>query len=463
MISMIQNNTLESAGLKPVEVAERIDSLDVIRGIALLGILLMNINGMGLPFSYSDPTLAGGADGLNLKVWIINNMLFEGTMRGLFTLLFGAGAILLTSRLEKRGAGIRTADIYYRRILWMLLFGLVNVYIFLWHGDILYPYAIFGLVLFPFRNASIKLLFLVAGILFSIGVLWDIADYRSKLDLQEKVVEMELMKDQEIELTKAQESKIAEWEKFKSKHSQEEIDEQIAMMHQSYFNVLFEKVKFNQFMQTWLPYRLWVWDILSFMLLGMAFFKLRIFQGERSKGFYLYMIAIGYLVGLTINFMETRLLLRSGFDALMILKADQTYQIGRLFTTMGHVGLFMLFIKSGIFIFLQKSLAAVGKLALSNYLMHSIVTSFIFYGDGFALYGRLQRYELYYIVAALWIFQLMASPIWLRYFLYGPAEWIWRSLTYGKRQKFRVSQSPPKEANEISIPVEVRSYENFGS
>jgi uncharacterized protein len=425
----------------PLDATKRIDSLDVIRGIALLGILLMNINGMGLPFAYSDPTIAGGNDGLNLKVWIVNNMLFEGTMRGLFTLLFGAGVILLTGRLEKSGAGITTADIYYRRILWLLFFGIINVYILLWHGDILYPYAIFGLMLFPFRNASVRKLFIVAGILISIGVIWDIADYHSKLNLQKEVVEIQAIIDHDAGLTKSQEDKIKEWDKFTIKHTQEEVNELIDKMHQSYFSVLFDKVKGNQFMQTWLPYRLWVWDILSFMLIGMAFYKLRIFHGERSNRFYLTMILLGYPVGLLINFYETRMLLENNFAALTILQADQTYQIGRLFTTMGHVGLFMLFIKSGIFNFLQKSLAAVGKLALSNYLMHSIVTSIIFYGDGFSLYGRLQRYELYYIVAALWIFQLIASPIWLRYYQYGPAEWIWRSLTYQKRQRFLVRQA----------------------
>ncbi|MDZ7615079.1 MAG: hypothetical protein U5K51_16330 [Flavobacteriaceae bacterium] len=153
---------------QPTPKKARINSLDVIRGIALLGILLMNINGMGLPYAYSDPTIAGGADGLNLQVWIINEMLFEGTMRGLFTLLFGAGVVLLTSRLEKSGAGIATADIYYRRTLWLLVFGIFNVYILLWHGDILYPYAIFGLMLFPFRNASVKKLILGALILIGI-------------------------------------------------------------------------------------------------------------------------------------------------------------------------------------------------------------------------------------------------------------------------------------------------------
>jgi uncharacterized protein len=433
------NQTLsETSSLKPIKTSERINSLDVIRGIALLGILLMNINGMGLPFSYADPTIAGGADGLNLKVWIVNNMLFEGTMRGLFTLLFGAGVILLTSRLEKSGAGITTADIYYRRILWLLLFGIINVYILLWNGDILYPYAIFGLMLFPFRNAPVKKLFIVAGILISIGVLWDISDYQNKLHIQKEGTEIQALKEQGKVLSKKQEETLGEWEKIKTKHSPEEVAEEIEKMHQSYFKVMLAKVKENQFMQTWFPYRIWPWDIFSFMLIGMAFFKLRIFHGERTRLFYLIMLITGYLVGLTVNYMETRMILDSNFDAVVMYKADQTYQLGRLFTTLGHVGLFMLFIKSGILRFLQKSLAAVGTMALTNYLTHSIVTSIIFYGDGFSMYGKLQRYELYYIVAGIWIFQLIASPIWLKYFIYGPAEWIWRSLTYQKMQDFRI-------------------------
>lgn len=428
----------DSAILKPIKSLDRINALDVIRGIALLGILLMNINGMGLPFSYSDPTIAGGADGLNLKVWIANNMLFEGTMRGLFTLLFGAGVILLTSRLEKSGAGITTADIYYRRILWLLLFGIINVYILLWNGDILYPYAIFGLMLFPFRNVTVKKLLIGAGILITIGILWDISDYRNKLHIQKEGTEIQALKEQGKVLSKEQEETLGEWEKLKTKHTTEEVTKEIEKMHQSYFKVMMAKVESNQFMQTWFPYRIWPWDILSFMLIGMAFFKLRIFHGERTRLFYLIMMVTGYLVGLSVNYMETSMILENKFDAVIMYKADQTYQIGRLFTTMGHVGLFMIFIKSGILRFLQKSLAAVGTMALTNYLTHSIVTSIIFYGDGFSMYGKLQRFELYYIVAGIWIFQLIVSPIWLKYFLYGPAEWIWRSLTYQKIQPFRI-------------------------
>ena len=209
-------------------------------------------------------------------------------------------------------------------------------------------------------------------------------------------------------------------------------------MHQGYWDVVLAKVKMNQTFQTWFPYRIWVWDVLSYMLLGMAFFKLRIFQGERSNRFYLMMLMIGYAVGLTVNYFETKLLLGSNFDAMTISLTHQTYHIGRLFTTLGHIGLFMLFIKSGILQFLQNRLAAVGTMALTNYLMHSVITSIIFYGFGFSMYGKLQRYELYYIVGGIWIFQLIVSPIWIKHFHYGPMEWLWRSLTYQEKQPFRI-------------------------
>ena len=174
------------------------------------------------------------------------------------------------------------------------------------------------------------------------------------------------------------------------------------------------------------------------MFIGMAFFKLRIFHGERSTRFYFLMAFIGYLIGITINYFETQLIVQSNYDVVTMSNANQTYQLGRIGVTMGHIGLFMLFIKSGMIAFLQRALAAVGRMALTNYLMHSIITSIIFYGFGFGLFGILERYELYYIVFGIWIFQLITSPIWLKYFQFGPFEWLWRSLTYGKKQPFKI-------------------------
>ena len=421
--------------LKPTQNTSRINALDVIRGIALLGILLMNINGMGLPFSYSDPSVLGHTEGLNYYVWFTNELFFEGTMRGLFTILFGAGVILLTRRLIDRGAGVSTADVYYRRIIWLLLFGLVNSWIFLWNGDILYAYGLWGFFLFPFRNVSVKNLLVIVGILISLGVIWDIHDYNKHREAKQDAEKALSLKDSGVTLDKSAEESIAHWEELTNAKTSEQIQENIKSMQGSFLDIIKSKSDLIQWMQTWFQYRYGPWDILSFMLLGMAFFKLRILHGERSVKFYTLLAIIGYSIGLSINYYETNLITESNYNPLTIYKTHQTYNIGRLFVTLGHVGLFMLFIKSGILGFLQRSLAAVGRMALSNYLMHSIITSIFFLGLGY--YGQLERYELYYVVFSIWIFQLITSPIWLKYFHFGPFEWLWRSLTYGKKQAFK--------------------------
>jgi uncharacterized protein len=422
---------------KPTQNQSRINALDVIRGIALFGILLMNINGMGLPFSYSDPSVLGHTEGLNYGVWFANEMFFEGTMRGLFTILFGAGIILLTTRLIDKGAGISTADVYYRRIVWLLLFGLLNSWIFLWDGDILYAYALFGFFLFPFRNLPVKNLLMIAAVLIGLGMVWDVSDYHKNKDLKKEAEQAMTLKESGTAIDKNAEQAIAKWDEAKHRKTPEEIQEKIDGMHGSYFEIMQGKASEIQWMQTWFQYRYGPWDILSFMFLGMAFFKLRILHGERTVKFYSVLMLIGYIIGLSINYYEVKLITDSNFDALKIYEASQTYSVGRLFVTLGHIGLFMLFIKSGIIGFLQFGLAAVGRMALSNYLMHSIITSIVFLG--FGLYGQLERYELYYVVFSIWIFQLITSPIWLKYFQFGPFEWVWRSLTYGKRQPFKRS------------------------
>lgn len=138
----------------PVTGQERFASMDVIRGVALFGILLMNIFGFGYtvgPTEYIDPVTRVGADYWS---WFVMILAFEGTQRTLFSLLFGAGVILLTSRMEERGAGLFTADIFYRRNIWLIAFGMINSYLLLWNGDILYHYGIVALFLFPLRNMS---------------------------------------------------------------------------------------------------------------------------------------------------------------------------------------------------------------------------------------------------------------------------------------------------------------------
>ena len=425
--------------LGPVTGAERIGSLDVLRGVALLGILLMNITGFGLQFwAYDDPTVQGGSTGYNLYVWIMNNMFFEGTMRAMFSMLFGVGMVLMTSRMISKGGGIEVADIYYRRTIWLLLFGIIHGYLILWVGDILYAYGLFGLFLFPFRNTSPKKLILAAGILTLIGISLTSYDYNHKMKYLEQynlagTYENEADVPEEIKKGKeAWEALLAEM-----KPSEKQVQETTESMHKGYFDLVLFLAPVNRFIQSTFNYDYNPWDILAMMLLGIALYKLRVITAELSFKTYLIMMALGYGIGLSVNYYETMLILNDDFSIKSYHEARLTYPIGRIAVSFGHIGLVMIFCKLNIILFLKRSLAAVGRMALTNYIMHSVICAIIFTGVGFSMFGKMQRYELYHVVISIWIFQLILSPIWLKYFRFGPLEWVWRSITYKKRQPFK--------------------------
>ena len=429
---------INQLSFKPIGNKSRIVSLDVLRGIALLGILLMNINGFGLGGGYNDPSILGGDTGLNLYTWIASNLLFEGTMRALFSLLFGVGMYIFLDRLEEKGAGIKAADVYFRRITWLLVFGLIHGYLLLWMGEILYQYALMGFLVYSFRRVAPKKLIITAMILFCIGTAWAYFNYvgEKKFVAQHNEAETMLASGQELskELKEAKEA----WEKREQKRSPEAIEEYNTEMRKGYFSVLIHLAPENYMSDTVWPYEYDLWDVLSMMLIGIALFKWGILSGEKSASLYWLMMGIGYPIGIAINYYEMQLVLNDQFSTISFNQSSLTYYWGRFFVAMGHIGLIMLFCKSTFFGWLKTSLAAVGRMALTNYIMHSVICMFLFTGVGFGLFGKLERFELLYVVFAIWVFQLITSPIWLKYFKYGPMEWLWRSLSYQKRQPFKI-------------------------
>ena len=173
------------------------------------------------------------------------------------------------------------------------------------------------------------------------------------------------------------------------------------------------------------------------MFIGMALLKLGILNAERSTRYYMAMIGLGYGIGVPVNAYEANLLLNGNFGYIETGQFYLTYDVGRLAVTLGHVGLVMLVCAKGWMQWLMSRVAAIGRMALTSYVMHTVICAFFFFGIGFAMFNELQRFELYYVVIAIWIFQLIVSPIWLRYYRFGPLEWLWRSLTYNKRQPMR--------------------------
>lgn len=423
--------------LQSVNITERIRALDIMRGIVLLGILLMNINGFGLANAYNNPTVAGGSTGLNLYTWMTTNLFFEGTMRGLFSLLFGIGMYILLSRSKEREAGVEGPDIYFRRLTWMLFFGLVHGYLLLWTGEILYDYALMGFFVYSFRNMEPKKLIMIAAFLISIGTFWQIMDHRMNVTMMDNVTSAQVSKASGIALTNDQADATKSYEEIQRKKSPEYIQEYNQKMQSSYFTIVKHLAPKNMESDTSWFYKYDLWDILSMMLIGIAFFKWDIFSAKKSYRFYGLLAVLGYGIGITINYYELQIVLNGNFSILAFSKADTTYYLGRLAVALGHIGTIMLFAKLPVLKWLKFRLAAVGQMAFTNYIMHSVICMFVFTGVGFGLFGKLQRYELLYVVFCIWIFQLIVSPIWLKYFEFGPLEWLWRKLSYLQNPPFK--------------------------
>lgn len=423
---------------QPVSEKGRISSVDLIRGVAVLGILVINIVGLGLPDpAYFDPSASGGSTGWNLRAFFINSIFFEGAMRGLFSMLFGAGIILFMQIKEEAGAGLELAETWYRRLILLILFGMVHSYLLVWPGDILFSYGIIGLLLFPFRNSRPRnLVLLAAGILIA-GMVMNIGEAETAKRQQKNYFEALEMFEKGETVPHSVLMDYYGWiERYAvMKPTVDKLENRVGNMQSGYFSAVKEMAKDSYYFESEYHYRHHYFDILSMMLLGMALLRLRVLQAERSLRFYALLMLLGYGIGIPINIWETKTYIESGFDLITYYELLRTYDLGRIPIMLGHVGLIMLFFRSGMFKFLQHSLMAVGRMALSNYLLQTIIANIIFIG--FAQYGRMQRYELYYIVLAIWVFQVVSSTIWLKYFAFGPFEWLWRSLTYRKVQPFK--------------------------
>jgi uncharacterized protein len=439
----------------PIAAEERINSVDMLRGFALLGILLMNIQDFGLPgAAYGDPSAWAGATGWNLYYWCANQIFFEGKMRFLFSMLFGAGAVLLTERAERRGAGIGAADIYLRRNLWLILFGMIHGY-FIWEGDILYSYGMAGMGLFVFRVLPVKNLLIASGVVFLLinfsagGFVYSQFDERDSGIAALKVEEKKRTKEQKKAIEKYQEaldSKDIVKRKVK-------IEEEIANMRKGYLDNLKHRAPNTFQTETVGMLKFLLWDVLFPMLLGMALYKAGVLSAEKSAGFYAKMSACGYLLGLPPLAYLTKVVADSHWDLWTEPWLMASYEYGRLTVGIGHLGLMLLIFKLGWLKPLTYLLSRVGQMALTNYLLTSILMTLFFNGYGLGKFGTLERHQLLFVVFSMWSINLILSPLWLRYFRFGPVEWAWRSLTYWKKQPMRLRNEIVGEASP-SLPSE---------
>jgi uncharacterized protein len=197
---------------------------------------------------------------------------------------------------------------------------------------------------------------------------------------------------------------------------------------------------------SWL-YKFGIWDIASLMFLGMALFKLGFFTNTLSTKQYAIWAILGLSVGQILAWFSlqsveqqiidfTKYVINSTLPLHEVLKPFE-----RAFTAVGWAALIISLFRLSLLSWLWNALAAVGRMALSNYLMQTIFCTLFFFGYGMGYFGELKFYQLYFIVAEIWLIQMVFSVVWLRYYLYGPFEWLWYSLVRWEKQPIKVQET----------------------
>jgi len=398
----------------PVTQPQRIVSLDVLRGVAVLGILVMNIQSFSMPgAAYMNPSAYGDLDGANHWVWYISHLLADQKFWTIFSMLFGAGIVLMTSRGEAAGRG--SAGIHYRRMGWLLVIGLLHAHLF-WYGDILYAYAMCGFAAYLFRKFPPWLLIVLglaaASVTFGVNLFfgWALAEGHMPVD------------------------QATTW----WSPAQDIINSELEVYRGGWLGQLPHRMKTAVFFETFLLVVFFGWRTGGIILIGMGLYKLGVFSAARSKGFYAALVAIGALVGVPVIMYGAHRNIEAAWDVTYSFYLGGLYNSwASILVALGWVGLVMLLCKSDVLEFAKRVLAAVGQMALTNYLMQTIICTTVFYGHGFGAFGHFERTHQIITVLAVWIVQLIWSPIWMRYFRFGPFEWLWRSLTYLKPQPMR--------------------------
>ncbi len=425
-----------SAG--PVTAGERIGSLDTLRGVAILGILVMNIYAFAMPFiGYVDPLRIGGTEAINVGTWIFTHILFDQKFISIFAMLFGAGLVLMTERAEARGASPRR--FYFRRQLWLVVIGAIHGYL-IWFGDILFAYAVIGMVVYRARKWQPRTLIIVACLLLPVTALLNFGNAAMMEKVMGEVAEIEALQAGGEELDEEQLQVLEDWEKQRAFAfpTDDDVQKEIDAYRGSYIDAVRHRAPIVAMMQFFMVLFYGLWRISALMLIGMALMKLGVLTGERSSGYYLRWTLAFYAVGLPLTVFSAVDLHAHGFDQLYVMRAGGLANyFGSLLVALGHVGLVMWLTKTGTLRALVDRFAAVGRMALSNYLAHSVILTTVFYGYGLGLYGSVPRFwQMGFVVAVIGL-QLLWSPWWLKRFRFGPAEWLWRSLTYGKKQPMR--------------------------
>ena len=405
--------------------APRHATIDALRGLAVMGILLMNVADFALPSgAYFNPLAGGGTAPTDLAAWALSFVLVDGKMRALFSMLFGASTLIMIERAE--AAGVSGVRVHLARMATLALFGLAHL-LLIWPGDILLHYALIGTLALPFALLEPRQQLRTAILLLCAQVVVGLLFFASFVSLRHAA-----------SLPGATAATLAAWHGFVDGVGigrPQEVAVEIAVARGSWGGF----VAHNVATQTGGPPFLLAFDgceTLAFMLIGMAALRSGFLTGGWSRARYLRAAAIGFTIGLPPTIALCWLSIESGFDTLATFAAATLGGIPfRPILALAEAALALAWLSKGR----HPRLEAAGRVAFSNYLGTSVAMMLVFDGWGLGLFDRIERIWLYPVVGAVWLAMLVWSPLWLARFRYGPLEWAWRSLARGEIQPMRIN------------------------
>lgn len=405
---------------------DRFISLDAIRGMAVMGILAMNIYAFALPLAgYFNPLAGGEPANGDIATWAFNFIFIDSKMRGMFSMLFGASTLLVMERATANGRS--AAKSHYARMFWLFGFGLVHYYL-IWFGDILTLYAACGVLLYFFRNLSIRALLWWAGGFALLSMLIFVPFWALLAAFEAGMLAPEMQAGLAEPMVDINRDFGVDSKAFAK---------EVALMRSDYGAILADRLG-PQADGPLAQIISFIWETMALMLVGMALFKARMLTGEWDAARYAkwatrcFLIAVPPLAALAWYQVSSDFSVASVFGSSIALSMPFDFIL-----TVGWAALIMLAIKSWLNAGAVTRLAAAGQMAFTNYLVTSIVMTTIFYGYGLGLFASVSRPVLYLFCFGMWAAMLLWSKPWLAQFHYGPLEWLWRSLSRGQLQKMR--------------------------
>jgi uncharacterized protein len=421
----------------PTTEADRLEVVDLLRGVALTGILFMNVFGFALA-PYSTEAFKANPATLDFWVYAANIIFLEGKMRALFGMVFGAGVFLFVR--NKAIVGWQLHALTGRRMGLLVLFGLIHAHVLLWMGDILYLYGICGVLVYLLRNLPPRWLLVAVPLVAVLDFSGNQAFYVNIRAKRLAYVEAVAVKARGGVPTVTQASALAAWHELERTLIPDRAQGlEITRKMLGHYADVASRVRplawksETQFLLLDIP------DSVALMLLGLSLLRLGFLSGTWELGSYRRLALLGYALGLPLaawSFLHN-VAVAPTFEA-GLAHMERTpvdwfgliYPFQRILLVLGHASLLVLLHRSGRLAALTARFRAVGQMAFTNYIAHTVISTLTFFGYGFGLYGKLAFWQTQAFALAVGAMALVWSPWWLARFRFGPLEWMWRSLTY---------------------------------